>query len=102
MKKGGYANREYAVPFGRYEGARPNEYPANEVLIGRERQRARMMDWLLTMGSRGAYLVTGYRGVGKTSFVQFCIKEYEDDVYGRYLQSKVGRGVLWDRLIAIF
>src|SRR4051812_14917911 len=92
-----YTRRVYAAPFGRYEGARPNEYPANEVLIGRERERARMMDWLLAFGRRGAYLVTGYRGVGKTSFVNYCIKQYEDDVYGRYLQSRIGRALFWDR-----
>ncbi|HET9930371.1 MAG TPA: ATP-binding protein, partial [Polyangiaceae bacterium] len=93
-----FSHAVYAVPFGRYEGAKPVEGRGSEVLIGRERERARMLDWLFTHGSRGAYLVTGYRGVGKTSFVNFCLRQYDDDIYGRWLQSSAGRALFWDRL----
>ena len=96
-----YSRRVYAVPFGRYEGAKPVAHDGAEVLIGRERERARMLDWLLTLGGRGAYLVTGYRGVGKTSFVNFCLRRYDEDIYGRWLQCSVGRALFWDRCLIV-
>ena len=92
----------YAVPFFRYEGSGPSEYPANASFVGRDRERARMLDWLLAVGGRGTYLVTGYRGVGKTNFVDYCVKQYAGDVYGRYLQSRAGRALFWDRFVILF
>src|SRR6185295_10354571 len=60
------------------------------------------IDLLISTGRRGAYLVTGRRGAGKTSFVKHCISEYEGSVLSRFLRGNVGRGV-WDRtLILLF
>lgn len=87
----------YFANFGRYEGNRPAEYPANEFLVGREKQRAELLKHLFSAGRRGAYLITGHRGSGKTSFVRHCIAEYADDLYQRYLQRNVGRSFFWDR-----
>lgn len=90
-----------AVPFGHYEAGFEQEPPANEVLIGREGQRAYLIDLLMNIGRQGAYLVTGRRGSGKTSFVRHCITEYRSEVFWRYLRSNVGRTLFWDRLLLV-
>ncbi|MEP7010059.1 MAG: hypothetical protein ABJC13_07030 [Acidobacteriota bacterium] len=90
--------RTYAAPFGRYVAGSEAEPPANEVLIGRAGQRAYFIEILLRAGKRGAFLVTGNRGVGKTSFVRYCLGEYDEEVFERFLRSDVGRAVFWDRL----
>lgn len=96
-----FSQRTYAAPFGRYEAGSAAEPPANEVLVGREGQRAYFIDQLLRRGKRGAYLVTGHRGVGKSNFVQYCLQEYEKEVFERFLQSNVGRVTFWDRLLVL-
>ncbi|HWM90517.1 MAG TPA: hypothetical protein VN493_07085 [Thermoanaerobaculia bacterium] len=96
-----FSRRVFAVPFGHYETGADQEPPANEILIGREGQRAYFIDLLMNMGRRGAYLVTGRRGAGKTSFVRHCVAEYKAEVYGRYVRSSVGRALFWDRLIVL-
>ncbi|MFL6196345.1 MAG: hypothetical protein ACJ75H_19345, partial [Thermoanaerobaculia bacterium] len=92
-----FSERIVAAPFGRYQAGDEVEPPANRVLVGREGQRAFFIDLLLRMGRRGAFLVTGRRGVGKTSFVHHCISEYRNEVYKRFLHSNVGRVTFWDR-----
>lgn len=82
---------ERRAPFGRYESSDASESPANEFLVGREPQRRRLLNLLFTHGKRGAYLVTGQRGSGKTSFVDYCLGEYQQDVFGRFLKSNVGQ-----------
>lgn len=97
---GHFSKRRYVVPFGRYVGSTEVEPPADEVLVGREEQRASLIDILISSGRRGSYLVTGRRGTGKTSFVKHCIAEYEESVFSRFLRGNVGRGV-WDRLLVV-
>lgn len=48
---------------------------ANDMFIGRDDIRARLKDWIINNSKTGAYLVTGYRGMGKTSFVEKVIKD---------------------------
>jgi hypothetical protein len=96
-----FSDKRYLLPFGRYVGTSEVEPPADEVLVGREGQRAYLVDLLISTGRRGAYLVTGRRGTGKTSFVRHCISEYESSVFSRYLRGNVGRGV-WDRIFVLF
>src|SRR6185295_5589965 len=97
---GRFSAKKYILPFGRYVGSTDVEPPANEVLVGREGQRAHLIDLLISTGRRGAYLVTGRRGAGKTSFVKHCISEYEKSVLSRFLRGNVGRGV-WDRTLVL-
>ncbi|MDY7094862.1 MAG: ATP-binding protein [Acidobacteriota bacterium] len=97
--KGWFSRVRFAVPFGRYESADEQEPPAHEVMVGREGQRAFFLDLLFNSGRRGAFLVTGRRGSGKTSFVRHCLAEYEDEVYQRFLRSNVGRSLFWDRIL---
>ncbi len=93
-------DKTYAALFGRFTGTSEATPPANEVLVGREGQRAYLVDLLISMGRRGSYLITGRRGAGKTSFVQQCISEYRASVFKRFLRASVGRGV-WDRFVVV-
>ena len=89
-----FSDQGYAADFGRYEGTRAAEHPAHELLVGREGQRAYFLNMLLTVGRKGAYLVTGHRGSGKTAFVKFCLDEYRDNVFRRSKRctsSRIGR-----------
>ncbi|HKP56739.1 MAG TPA: hypothetical protein VJV78_08465 [Polyangiales bacterium] len=54
------------------------------------------------MARSGALLVTGHRGVGKSRFVDFCLREFEQDVYKRYLRSTIGRVLFWDLFLIVF
>ena len=84
----------YHVPFGRYSASGEVPSPATEVFIGREGHRAFLIELLVTIGRRGAFLVTGRRGAGKSSFVKHCLDEYEGAVLTRFLRSNSGRGPL--------
>lgn len=44
--------------------------------IGRDMLQNRFLDILLKGGRNGAYLVTGYRGMGKTSLVNIVVEKY--------------------------
>lgn len=81
----------FYADFGRYEGSRDAPPPRHTFLIGRERERAHFLDLLYMKSGLGSYLVTGVRGVGKTSFVWHCLETYVRDVYERYSRSMVGR-----------
>ncbi len=93
-----FSERTIFAPFGRYEGTRRSDEPANQVLIGREKQRSRLLNLLFTAGKTGAFLVTGQRGSGKTSFVRYCLDEYRENVFRRWLATNVGRPFFWDRV----
>ena len=93
-----FSRKTYATAFGRYEGIGPSEEPENEILLGRRRERARFLDLLFSVGGKGAYLITGHRGSGKTTFVDYCLAEYRRDIFERFLRGNVGRAFLWDRL----
>ncbi|MEM7160008.1 MAG: ATP-binding protein [Myxococcota bacterium] len=84
-------NKIYASDLGLYEGSNSAPPPANETLIGRARQRARLLDLLRSASTHGSYLITGYRGTGKTTFTDFVLGQYETEVYERFVRSKAGR-----------
>lgn len=93
-----FSAKKYAAPFGRYEGPEPTEWPNNEFLVGRKNERTKLLNLLFTRGRKGAYLVTGHRGNGKTSFVTHCLEEYRSEVYGRFLRGNVGKAWILDRV----
>lgn len=97
---GRLSDRIYAIPFGRFTQASDVAPPANEILVGREGQRAYLIELLLSTGRLGSFLVTGRRGTGKSSFVRHCIEEYEGAVLTRFLRGNSGRGFL-DRLLVL-
>jgi|GEM_PF-2924746 len=93
-----------AAPFGRFSQHNRGRSPYNNVLVGREEQRSQLLDLLINAGSRVALLVTGRRGVGKTVFVNHCLREYEQLPYQRFLRSRTGRSpadFLWIVLLAL-
>ncbi|MGM0575226.1 MAG: hypothetical protein ACQEXJ_05810 [Myxococcota bacterium] len=94
-------DRVLAIPFGRYDGDGPVEPPGDQILVGRRAQRGYLVQQLLSLGRKGAYLVTGHRGAGKTSFVHQCVADYRSSVHERFLRSPVGRSIFWDRLVVL-
>lgn len=50
----------------------------NFHFLGREESRKKIVDIILNGKNSGAYLVSGYRGMGKTSFVNSVLKESGD------------------------
>lgn len=85
----------YFFPFGRFRPDRVGSRDHGNLLIGREGERSYFIDSLTGAGKRGAFLITGRRGVGKTTFVESCLAEYEANVFRRFLRGKVGRS-FWD------
>ena len=91
----------YLVPFGRFRIDRNRTEDASANFIGREAYRAQMIDTLTGEDRRGAILVTGRRGVGKTSFVESSLKEYDAAVFRRFLRSNYGRSAIDHLMLAI-
>ena len=88
------------MPFGRIAGSRTVE-GEKKIFIGREGERALLIDHLCSGNVRGAFLITGRRGVGKTSFVEACLEEYTNSLQKRFLRSAHGRRVS-DKLMTVF
>ncbi|MCT4656422.1 MAG: hypothetical protein N4A65_11480 [Cohaesibacter sp.] len=89
------------IPFGRFRIFGDQTIKDAIALIGREDQRAFLIDALSGSGDRGAYLVTGRRGVGKTTFVENCLAEYEANVFRHFLRSAVGKNMA-DQILMLF
>ncbi len=89
------------IPFGRF-ASKLTKSGEKKLFIAREKTRALLIDRLISGESRGAYLVTGRRGVGKTSFVEACLEEYSNSVYMRFLRADHGRGLPNVFLTALF
>ena len=87
----------YVIPFGRVLGQNDGDPPINEMMVGRSAEKANLINLLVSRGPTGAYLITGRRGVGKTSFVRHCLAEYESAVFKRFLRSNSGKSI-WDHL----
>jgi hypothetical protein len=91
LDKINFSNQRTAIPFGKFETGQDDVFPCNESMIGREGARAKLIDFLINAGTRKAILITGRRGMGKTSFVQYCLKEYEEARIERFWHSNFGR-----------
>ena len=89
------------IPFGRVLTRNDGAPPVNEVMIGREAERAYFINLLVSRGPTGSYLITGRRGVGKTSFVRHCLNEYGEAVFKRFLRNNSGKS-LWDYMVLSF
>jgi hypothetical protein len=93
----GPVNPQYVIPFGRVPASGDAEPPDNETMVGRESERARFIDMLASRGATGAYLITGRRGIGKSSFVRHCLSEYNAAIFKRFLRGNTGKS-FWDML----
>ncbi|MEQ1544935.1 hypothetical protein [Methyloglobulus sp.] len=99
-----FSSQRSAIPFGKFETGSDDIFPCNESMVGREGARAKLIDFLTNAGTRKAILVTGRRGMGKTSFVNYCLKEYEEARIERYWRSDIGRTLsawLWLTVISV-
>ncbi|NQZ09792.1 MAG: ATP-binding protein [Algicola sp.] len=85
------SHQENFIPFGIYSKDKVAEEKASNVFVGREFERANLIQKLLTSGRQAAFLVTGARGAGKTSFVDYCMKEYKRSYSLRFMRSNVGK-----------
>lgn len=83
----------YLLKFGRLTRDKSSGDAAGEY-VGRDGERALLVDALTNAGARGAYLITGRRGVGKTTFVESCLSEYQAGVFKRFLRAPHGRSLL--------
>ncbi|MFC3194075.1 hypothetical protein ACFODZ_07465 [Marinicella sediminis] len=88
------------IPFGKViEGGRQT-FPQNEVYLGREKKRQQLMRWLTSLKPSGSILITGARGVGKSTFVKNVIGSMNVNLYER-LKLK-GYSVNWgDKLMIL-
>ncbi|HEV7780352.1 MAG TPA: hypothetical protein VGO58_03755 [Chitinophagaceae bacterium] len=62
-----------------------------KIFLGRDRNKAKLIEFL--KNERGVYLVTGYRGMGKTSFVNRSIEDYRQ---ASKKESKKGKKQVYD------
>ena len=90
----------YFMPFGRISLDTDHSEAVGEF-VERGGARAYLIDTLTKGGSRGSYLITGRRGVGKTTFVNHCLEEYQANVFQRFLRSNHGRSLL-DKSAMVF
>ena len=88
-----FSQQRTAIPFGKFESGADDIFPCNESMVGRKGARAKLIDFLTNAGTRKAILVTGRRGMGKTSFVQYCLGEYLEARIERYWHSNFGRSL---------
>ena len=91
MSENKFSDHIYFIPFGRFRKDKERTGNSASIYVGREGHRAFLIEALNGGGRRGAYLVTGRRGVGKTTFVESCLSEYQSGVYRRFLRSSYGR-----------
>jgi hypothetical protein len=63
---------------------------AQSGFLGRVQLREKFFKFLKSRKKKGVFLVTGYRGMGKTSFVNLVIRQYADD-----RQQQRGLNPLW-------
>ncbi|WP_427501479.1 hypothetical protein ACQE3E_08035 [Methylomonas sp. MED-D] len=88
-----FSGQRTAIPFGKFDTGVEDVFPCNESMIGREGARTKLIDFLTNAGTRKAILVTGRRGMGKSSFVKYCLDEYEKARIERYWRSDFGRTI---------
>ncbi|MGH1435872.1 MAG: P-loop NTPase fold protein [Lewinella sp.] len=90
-----YNYRFYHSPFSKDVKAKHN-------FLGRKTAKERIVTLLReSVTSSGAYLVTGFRGMGKTSLVRLAIKEYNDSVKTELIQTPIrSKGETTYRLVS--
>ena len=82
------------IPFGRYRRHSAVDGISKPVFVGREGQTAYLIDALTSNAKRGAYLITGRRGVGKSTFVEKCVEHSNDLKFRRYMRRNPGRTLI--------
>lgn len=83
--------RLFVIPFGRFRRHSSTTKYDGSVFVGREGSTAYLIDALTSNSKRGSYIVTGRRGVGKTTFVEKCVNEAEQLKFRRFMRRSAGR-----------
>ena len=64
----------------------------NPKFLGRSYEKKRLLDHLTCEKNQsGSFLIAGYRGVGKTSFVNEVLKQYRDEK-GEFIEVRINLG----------
>lgn len=64
------------------------------VYLGRKKETTRFLSALkYSRGERGSFLISGYRGAGKTSFVHQALTEYEANIRALYMFDPQDQGL---------
>ncbi len=96
-----FRNRFRFIPFGKFSISGRGKSPFNQVYVGRGKERAAFIELLTNQEQFGAFLVSGRRGSGKTSFVEYALSEYEKSSFHRFIRFARNSSVQ-DFLIAVF
>jgi len=83
-------NAHFFIPFGYHPKNEEHFGPGAGAFVGREGERAYLINELTQGGRRGSFLVTGRRGSGKTSFVDHCLDEYQAGLFSKRCAGTVG------------
>ena len=75
------------IPFGKFSLSGRGKPPFNQVFVGRQKERANFIELLTHQENFGAFLISGQRGAGKTSFVNYCLEEYERMAFQRSIRT---------------
>lgn len=90
------------IPFGKFSLSGRGRFPFNQVFVGRQKERADLIEMLTHQDQFGAFLVSGQRGAGKTSFVSYCLAEYERMAFQRSIRISRNTIVLEALIFLIF
>lgn len=85
-------NEEFFIPFGNFTGS--GDEDGQGPLVGRGVLRSQLIRTLVFGGQKLACLVTGRRGMGKTSFVRYCLKEYQENAFERFRRVSGGKSLI--------
>lgn len=92
-------NRFRLIPFGKFAISGRGKNPYNEVFVGRGRERASLIESLTHQQQFGSFLISGRRGSGKTSFVEYALAEYDRSSFHRFIRFARNRSIP-DALVA--
>lgn len=74
------------IPFGKFSISGRGRPPFNQVYVGRQKERSNFIELLTHQEKFGAFLISGHRGAGKSSFVEYCLNEYERMAFQRSIR----------------
>lgn len=94
-------NRFRLIPFGKFSISGRGKAPFNQVYVGRRKERAAFIELLTHQKNFGAFLISGRRGSGKSSFVEYALEEYRRSSFHRFI--RFARSNKWpDATAALF
>jgi len=86
-------NRFRLIPFGKFALSGRGKAPFNQTFVGRSKERAAFIELITHQEKFGAFMISGRRGSGKTSFVEYVLSEYNHSAFQRFIRFGRGRGI---------